>query len=146
MKKLIFAVVAIFLIFKIWTSVKSDSDITSSNYKNFASPENSTFEADDYDPSSDNPAGIETYYKDSEYKYEYRTGTTGDYEYNYDINGSDEDGNDVYGNVDMNGKYGSGTVEDSDGNELDVDVEWVDYGVLEATDEDGNTYELHVDE
>jgi hypothetical protein len=68
---------------------------------------------------------------DNQYKYEYRTGNTNDYQYNYDVNGSDPDGNSVYGNVDMDGKYGSGTIEDDDGNEIEVDVEWVDYGQME---------------
>ena len=83
--------------------------------------------------------------KDSNYKYEHRTGNSGDYEYNYDINGIDEDGNAVSGNIDVNGKYGSGTIEDEDGNEKSIDVEWVDKGQLEGTDEDGKSYELEVD-
>lgn len=74
---------------------------------------------------------------DDQYKYEHRTGTSGNYEYNYDVSG---DG--VEGNVDVQGKYGSGTITDEDGNEKEVEVEWVDYGVMEATDEDGNTYTL----
>ena len=86
-----------------------------------------------------------TYHTDSNYKYEYRTGTSGDYEYNYDVNGSDWDGNGVSGNVDMDGKYGSGTIEDENGNSVDVDVEWIGKGQLEATDGDGNTYDLEVD-
>lgn len=85
------------------------------------------------------------YHTDSDYKYEYRTGNSGDYEYNYDISGSDQDGNSVSGNIDINGKYGSGYIEDEDGNEKSIDVEWVDYGVLEGTDEEGNTYEFEVD-
>lgn len=85
------------------------------------------------------------YYKNPEYKYEYRTGGSGNYEYNYDISGSDQDGNSVSGNIDINGKYGSGYIEDQDGNEKYIDVEWVDYGELEGTDEEGNTYEFEVD-
>ncbi len=85
------------------------------------------------------------YHKDPNYKYEYRTGTSGNYEYNYDISGSDEDGNNVSGNIDIEGKYGSGTIEDEDGNEKNIDVEWIDKGVLEGTDEDGNSYDLEVD-
>ena len=83
-----------------------------------------------------------TYHKDEKYKYEHRTGTTGNYEYNYDVDGSDENGNNVTGNIDIQGKYGSGTIEDENGNEKDVDVEWTGYGTMEATDGDGNTYEL----
>lgn len=79
------------------------------------------------------------------YKYEYRTGGSAGYEYNYDISGEDEYGNSVSGNIDIQGKYGSGYIEDEDGNEREIDVEWVDYGVLQGTDEDGNSYELEVD-
>lgn len=86
-----------------------------------------------------------TYHTDSDYKYEYRTGTTGNYEYNYDVTGEDADGNEISGNVDMNGKYGSGYITDDNGNEKEVEVEWVDYGRMEATDEDGNTYEMEAE-
>jgi len=77
------------------------------------------------------------------YKYEYRNGTSGNYEYNYDVEGSDENGNSVTGNINIQGKYGSGTIEDENGNERDVDVEWTGNGTLEATDYEGNTYELN---
>jgi hypothetical protein len=87
-----------------------------------------------------------SYHTNPNYKYEYRMGGSGNYEYNYDISGSDEDGNSVSGNIDIGGKYGSGYIEDEDGNEKYIDVEWVDYGVLEGTDEDGNPYEFQVDE
>lgn len=88
----------------------------------------------------------ENYHTDPDYKYEYRTGSSGNYEYNYDVSGTDYDGNGVYGNIDMQGKYGSGYVENDNGEEIYLDVEWVDYGVLEGIDEDGNSYELGVDE
>ncbi len=90
-------------------------------------------------------AATSSYHADPDYKYEYRTGTSGNYRYNYDVNGSDPDGNDVSGNISVSGKYGEGIIEDANGDERDVDVEWVRYGVLEAIDEDGNTYELEVD-
>jgi hypothetical protein len=51
----------------------------------------------------------------------------------------------VSGTIDINGKYGSGIIEDEDGNEKRIDVEWVGKGELEGTDEDGNSYELEVD-
>ena len=82
---------------------------------------------------------------DSDYKYEYRTGTSGNYEYNYDVVGQDESGNDIEGNVEMQGRYGSGTVIDADGIEKDVELEWVGYGELEATDDDGNTYTMETE-
>ncbi len=81
----------------------------------------------------------------ADYKYEYRTGTSGEYEYNYDVIGEDEEGEEVSGNVDTQGKYGEGTIIDSYGKEREVETEWVDYGVMEATDEDGNVYRLEVE-
>lgn len=112
---------------------------TGSDYTNIT-PSN-----DDYKSTS--TSYTQTYYHtDTRYKYEYRTGNSGNYEYNYDISGSDENGNGVYGNINIQGKYGSGYIEDENGNEKYVDVEWIDYGVLEGTDEDGNSYEFDVDE
>lgn len=95
-------------------------------------------------PSS-NGNNVDSYHIDSDYKYEHRSGSSGNYEYNYDVNGQDSDGNDVDGNVDMNGRYGSGTITDVDGNERDVEVEWVGYGEMEATDDDGNTYSIEAE-
>ncbi|WP_205959340.1 hypothetical protein [Flavobacterium rivulicola] len=88
---------------------------------------------------------LKTVHVDSSYKYEYRTGTSGDYGYNYDVSGYDANGDEVTGNVSMEDKYGTGTITNTDGEEIDVDVEWVDYGELKATDPDGNEYELTVD-
>lgn len=100
-----------------------------------------------YNVVSDNDADESTqeYHTEPQYKYEYRTGSTGNYEYNYDVTGTDQDGNEISGNIDISGKYGTGAIEDADGNKKEIDVEWVDYGVLEATDEDGNTYEMEVE-
>lgn len=85
------------------------------------------------------------YHTDTNYKYEYRTGDSGSYEYNYDVSGTDEYGNDVSGNVNMEGKNGTGVIQDSEGNEIEVDLEWVDYGIINATDYQGNSYELGAD-
>ncbi len=95
--------------------------------------------------NSSNNSGGSNYHSNPNYKYEYRKGYKNNYEYNYDVNGSDQDGNGVSGNIDVSGKYGTGTIEDENGNEKSIDVEWVDYGVMEGTDEDGNSYELEVD-
>ena len=88
---------------------------------------------------------LNTLHVDTTYKYEYRTGTSGDYGYNYDVSGYDSNGDEVTGNVSMEDKYGTGTITNSDGEEIDVDVEWTGYGELKAIDSDGNEYELSVD-
>ena len=89
----------------------------------------------------DNDIEIEN---DAAYKYEYRAGVSGDYTYNYDISGQDFNGDLVEGNIDINGQYGDGSIIDSEGNTRLIDVEWINHGVLEVTDEDGNTYEMEV--
>ena len=86
-----------------------------------------------------------TTHTDTHYKYEYRTWNSGDYGYNYDVSDYDIEGNDVTGNVSMEDKYGTGTITKSDGEEGAVEVEWVGYGELKATDSDGNEYDLTVD-
>lgn len=45
----------------------------------------------------------------------------------------------------MQGKYGSVTITDANGYERDIEVEWVGYGEMEATDEDGNTYTMEAE-
>lgn len=138
MKKIIY-IIFILLIYSCSHSEKQSEDNSTNINSNFSSSPNSNY-------NSSNSNFQNNYHTDPNYKYEYRTGSSGNYEYNYDISGSDENGNSVYGNIDIEGKYGSGYIEDEDGNEKSIDVEWVDYGVLEGTDEDGNTYEFEVDE
>ena len=86
----------------------------------------------------------QNYHTDSNYKYEHRTGTTGNYDYNYDVSGYDSDANEVSGNISIQNNNGTGTIIDKDGNEIDVDVEWIDNGKLKGTDVDGNEFELEV--
>jgi hypothetical protein len=86
-----------------------------------------------------------TFHKDTAYEYEYRIGKSSDYQYNYDVSGEDENGNEITGNVTVDGKYGNGILTNFDGEELEVEVEWIDYGVLKATDINGNEYELKTD-
>ena len=88
---------------------------------------------------------FENYHKDGDYKYEYRTGNSGKYNYNYDVVGYDSYGNYVYGNIDVYDGDGDGYIYDEDGNEIFIYVEWVEYGVLEAYDEFGEYYELEVE-
>lgn len=90
------------------------------------------------------PTYTPSYQSNSGYKYNSRTGYSGNYGYNYDVSGSGDNGY-TYGNIDTSGKYGEGYIYDEEGNEIYVETEWVDNGVMEATDEYGNTYELEVD-
>ncbi len=92
-------------------------------------------ETNNYDYNAENDYEI-----NAEYKYNYKDGEY----YNYDISGYDEDGNYVSGNVDID-EYGDGYIEDEYGNEKYIEVEWVDWGVMEGYDEDGVYYELNVE-
>ena len=87
----------------------------------------------------------ETYHADTSNQYEYRTGKTGNYSYNYDVSGTDNQGNEVSGNITMEGKYGYGTIVDSEGNEIEIEAEWINKGKLKANDDQENEYELEVD-
>lgn len=87
----------------------------------------------------------ETYHTDTTYKYENRVGVSGDYQYTYDVSGTNENGDAVTGTITVRDKYGEGTVTDEAGNEIDVEVEWIGKGILKATDDEGNEYELEVD-
>ncbi len=94
-----------------------------------------------YTPTTYTPS----YSNNSGYKYNSRSGYSGNYGYNYDVEGYSDSGDYFYGEIDTQGKYGEGYVYDDYGNEVYVETEWVDYGVLEATDEYGNTYEFEVE-
>ncbi|MCC6252204.1 MAG: hypothetical protein IT238_07060 [Bacteroidia bacterium] len=72
--------------------------------------------------------------------------TNFNYQYNYDISGADEEGKSIFGNIYMQGDYGSGYILDESGNETLIDVERIDEGVLSGTDENGNSYEFDVNE
>lgn len=87
----------------------------------------------------------QTYHIDTTYEYEYRTGEAGDYQYNYDVSGTDSNGDEFSGNVSVRGKYGEGTVTDANGNETEIEVRWSGHGKLTGTDKSGNEYELDVE-
>jgi hypothetical protein len=97
------------------------------------------------DIKSITPEEAKTYHKDIKYRYEYRTGISGNYEYTYDINGYDQDGNLVTGIINIENKYGAGIIINNLDEEIDIKAEWIDYGRLKATDENGNEYHLVVD-
>jgi len=87
-----------------------------------------------------------SFHEDTTKEYEYRTGTSGNYTYNYNTYGFDSAGNEVTGNIAVYGKYGNGILTIVNGIEIEINVEWIDKGKLLATDEYGNEYELYVDE
>ena len=66
--------------------------------------------------------------------------------YDYNVSGYG-DGGYVTGNIDSssNSKYVDGYLELDDGTEVYFDGEWIDNGVVEGYDENGNFYELEVD-
>lgn len=86
-----------------------------------------------------------TLHTDTVYQYEFRTGESGNYKYNYDVIGTDDLGNPITGNVSMQDKYGVGVLTDEEGNAIEVTLEWVGYGELMAEDEEGNVWELGVE-
>lgn len=88
-----------------------------------------------------NPEESKTYHVDSTFKYEYRTGESGNYQYHYDVIGENSKGEKVTGEVDMEGKYGKGTLSD----QTKIDAEWIDKGEIKAQDAKGNVYELIVE-
>lgn len=92
------------------------------------------------------PINDVTFHEDTINEYEYRTGTSGDYKYNYDVFGVDNDGNEVLGNITVDGKYGNGIIINKNGKKINVDIEWVDHGKLKGIDSDSIEYQLEVNE
>ncbi|MBK0370084.1 hypothetical protein [Flavobacterium agrisoli] len=92
----------------------------------------------------DNPVDDPTYHEDKQYKYEYRTGTSGEYQYNYDVIGKNNKDEEVTGNVSMQGKYGIGIILTPNGTEFSVKLEWVGQGRLQAVNIEGDTLNLRV--
>ncbi|PBJ14409.1 hypothetical protein [Flavobacterium sp. ACN6] len=84
-----------------------------------------------------------TYHVNTTYQYKYRTGNPGHYEYNYNVKGINTKGDSVFGNVNVQGKYGAGILEDSAA-EIEINTEWVSQGKLKAVDKKGNEYSLIV--
>lgn len=90
------------------------------------------------------PEEAKTYHNDTHRRYEYRTGKPGHYEYNYDVSGTNTIGDSVYGNINIQGKYGAGILTNRKGGEIEITAEWIDYGKLKAVDKAGNEYHLEV--
>lgn len=85
-----------------------------------------------------------TYHVNDTYQYKYRTGDPGQYEYNYDVKGINIDGDSVFGNINVQGKYGAGILLGDTIPDIEINTEWVSYGKLVATDLKGNKYQLIV--
>jgi len=90
------------------------------------------------------PHEAHSFYKNTEKKYEYRTGKFNKYEYNYDVVGFDENKNPVTGNIITQGKLGAGVLSSSTNQNIEVEVEWVSNGKLIATDNENKEYDLKV--
>ncbi|MEO7978635.1 hypothetical protein [Flavobacterium sp.] len=90
------------------------------------------------------PQEAKTYHVDKTFQYEYRTGISGNYEYNYDVKGVDTKGDSIFGNINVQGKYGAGILNVENLPDIDINTEWVTYGKLKATDKNGNQYDLIV--
>jgi hypothetical protein len=89
------------------------------------------------------PDEAKTYHVNKTYEYEYRTGNPGNYEYNYDVKGINYKGDSVFGNINVQGKYGAGILIDSIA-EIEINTEWISKGKLKARDKKGHQYDLVV--
>jgi len=85
-----------------------------------------------------------TYHVDKNSLYEYRTGNSGHYEYNYDVKGVNIKGDSVFGNINVEGKYGAGILMRDSIADIEINTEWISYGKLKGTDKKGNEYQLMV--
>ncbi|BDU27443.1 hypothetical protein [Flavobacterium sp. GSB-24] len=90
------------------------------------------------------PDEAKTYHVNTIYKYEYRTGNPGNYKYNYDVKGINVNGDSVFGNINVQGKYGAGILISDTVTETEINTEWISYGKLKAIDKKGNQYDLIV--
>lgn len=88
------------------------------------------------------PEEAKTYHVNKKYQYEYRTGNPGHYEYNYDVKGVNKNGDSVYGNINVQDKYGAGILINDTMADIEIKTEWISYGKLKATDKKGNEYQL----
>lgn len=88
------------------------------------------------------PEEAKTYHNNTHLKYKYRTGRPGHYEYNYDVSGYNAIGDSVFGNINIQGKYGAGILNNRTGGEIEITAEWIDYEKLKAVDKEGNEYHL----
>ena len=81
-------------------------------------------------PYINNQYGNTEKHYDPRYMYNYRTGNSGPYTYNYNV----ED-------MGSSGAYDC-TIVNEYGNEVQAEAEWIRNGMMIVTDEDGNEYEM----
>jgi hypothetical protein len=96
------------------------------------------------DRKSITPEEAKTYHIDKTHQYEYRTGNSGHYEYNYDVKGVNSKGDSVFGNINVEGKCGAGILMCDTLSDIEINTEWISYGKLKANDKKGNEYQLIV--
>jgi hypothetical protein len=89
------------------------------------------------------PIEAKTYHIDEKHKYEYRTGISGDYEYNYEVVGTDSNENKVEGNIIIDADKGAGIIIKND-EEIEIQVKWIGRGKLKGIDKNSNEYTLEV--
>lgn len=90
------------------------------------------------------PEEAKTYHVDKKYQYEYRTGNPGHYKYNYDVKGINAKGDSVFGNINVEDKFGAGILMSDSIVDIEIKTEWISYGKLKALDQKGNEYQLIV--
>lgn len=66
-------------------------------------------------------------------------------EYQYKVSGTDYDHNKVYGQIDLEGQNGIGTLIRNEDTTIEIVIENISHGKLIAIDIDGNKYELKLD-
>ncbi|MCP4990081.1 MAG: hypothetical protein GY928_29770 [Colwellia sp.] len=68
-------------------------------------------------------------------------------DYEYDVEGYNEDGKSVYGEIEANKdeQEVEGYIYDEEGNEVYFEGEWTGYGEIEGYDENGNYIELETE-
>lgn len=128
----------LFLLFFTFSCKKADAPPptqTNSFYKKVISAD---------DRKTITPEEAKTYHVDKTYQYEYRTGYSGHYEYNYDVKGINSKGDSVFGNINVEGKYGAGILINDSLGDIEINTEWISYGKLKAFDKNRNEYYLMV--
>lgn len=89
-------------------------------------------------------ASVTNHHQDTTHHYEYRTGESRNYQYNYDVVATDAEGKELEGNINVEGKYGKGILTDVQGKTIAISIQWVGYGKLLGTDNEGNEYGILV--